>query len=157
MNYAIDNGRSLVMNTGRDLRGLDGEPASWREALTAADPAWGETATWNVLRQAAGPLTDFYLLTALDLQRGANGDIESRPASQSLYLAVLWRTLSISLAVTVLCLLLGFPVAYLNANASQRSGNLLMILVLLPLWTSLLVRSAAWIVLLQDQGIVTRC
>ena len=154
LNYALENGRSLVMNTGRDLRRLEGEPASWRDTLLEADPAWGERRTWNALRQASGPVTDFYLLTALDLERDAEGAITKRPESQSLYLAVLLRTVTISVAVTLLCLVLGFPVAHLIATASQRTGNLLMILVLLPLWTSLLVRSAAWIVLLQDQGIV---
>lgn len=154
LNYALEDGRSLVMNTGRRLRSLDEEPASWREALVEADPAWGDRKTWVALAHAAGPLTDFYLLTALDLERDAEDRIVSRPPAQSLYLSVLQRTLLISVTVTLLCLALGFPLAYLVANAPQRTGNLLMILVLLPLWTSLLVRSAAWIVLLQDQGIV---
>ncbi|WP_342643671.1 ABC transporter permease [Rhodoligotrophos ferricapiens] len=154
LNYALADGRSLVMSTGRALRGEEGEPASWRDALIAADPAWGNQKTWIALADAAGPLTDFYLLTALDLERDASNHITRRPPDQSLYLAVLQRTAVMSVSVTLLCLLLGFPLAYFVANASERTGNLLMILVLLPLWTSLLVRSAAWIVLLQDQGIV---
>lgn len=154
LNYAVDNGRSLVMNTGRDLRRLEGEPASWRDTLTESEPAWGEQETWIALAHAAGPLTDFYLLTAVDLERDDSDAIVKRPSDRSLYLSVLVRTLTISVTVTVLCLILGFPVAYLIANAPVRTGNLLMILVLLPLWTSLLVRSAAWMVLLQDQGIV---
>jgi putative spermidine/putrescine transport system permease protein len=56
--------------------------------------------------------------------------------------------------VTLLCIVLGFPVAYLLATQPPRRANLLMILVLLPFWTSLLVRTAAWIVLLQEHGIV---
>jgi len=46
LNYAIDGGRSLVMDTGRALRKLDAEPPSWREALVAANPAWGDKKTW---------------------------------------------------------------------------------------------------------------
>lgn len=154
LNYALRDGRSLVMNTGRALSRLEAEPANWRDTLIAVDPAWGERETWVVLAHAAGPLTDFYLLTALDLKRDGEDRIVARPPQQALYLTVLTRTLLISLSVTVLCLLLGFPLAYVVANARARLGNLLLILVLLPLWTSLLVRSAAWIVLLQDQGIV---
>jgi putative spermidine/putrescine transport system permease protein len=154
LNYALPEGRSLVMNTGRALRSMEGEPASWREALIAADPGWAERKTWIALAHAAGPLTDFYLLTAFDLERDADDAIVARPPDQSLYLSVLRRTILISLAVTTLCLLLGFPLAYVVANAPPARANLLIALVLLPLWTSLVVRSAAWIVLLQDQGIV---
>jgi putative spermidine/putrescine transport system permease protein len=154
LNYALPEGRSLVMNSGRALRGLDGEPASWREAMLAENPAWGERKTWVALAHAAGPLTDFYLLTAFDLERDAGDGIVRRSPDQSLYLAVLQRTILMSGAVTLLCLALGFPLAYLVANAPPARANLLMILILLPLWTSLVVRSAAWIVLLQDQGIV---
>ncbi|WP_137391844.1 ABC transporter permease [Rhodoligotrophos defluvii] len=154
LNYALSDGRSLVMNTGRALRKLQGEPASWRDTLMSEDPAWGKQKTWIALAHAAGPLTDFYLLTAVDLERDAADRITSRPPDQSLYLTVLQRTALMSVSVTLLCLLLGYPLAYYVANAPARSANLLMILVLLPLWTSLLVRSAAWIVLLQDQGLV---
>lgn len=154
LNYALRDGRSLVMNTGRSLRRLDAEPDDWRAALVAADPAWGARATWVALAHAAGPLTGFYLLTALDLERDANDAIVARPAEQALYLTVLGRTIVISVSVTLLCLALGFPLAWVVANAPARKGNLLLILVLLPLWTSLLVRSAAWIVLLQDQGLI---
>jgi putative spermidine/putrescine transport system permease protein len=144
------------MDTGRALRKLDAEPASWREALVAANPAWGEKKTWITLAEASGPLTDFYLLTAVDLEHDAANRIVPRPPQQSLYIDVLLRTVLISVTVTVLCLLLGFPLAYYVASAPPHRAGLLMILVLLPLWTSLLVRTVAWIVLLQDQGIVNQ-
>lgn len=56
--------------------------------------------------------------------------------------------------ITVICLLLAYPLAYLLANLPTRKSNLLMILVLLPFWTSILVRVAAWIVLLQSGGLI---
>lgn len=154
LNYALDNGRSLVMNTARELRRQAEEPADWRARLIEIDPAWGDHKTWIAISQAAGPFTDFYLLTAVDLERNEKDKIVRRPPERSLYLQVLGRTLLISATVTLLALVLGFPVAYLVANAPKRIAGLLMILVLLPFWTSLLVRSAAWIVLLQDQGLV---
>jgi putative spermidine/putrescine transport system permease protein len=154
LNYALSNGRSLVMSTGRALRGDTADPPDWRARLLEIDPAWGERQTWIAIAQAAGPITDFYLLTALDLERNADNRVVQRLADQSLYIQVLGRTLAISVTVTVLALVMGFPVAYLVANAPKRVAGLLMILVLLPFWTSLLVRSAAWIVLLQDQGLI---
>ncbi len=156
LNYALPNGRSLVMNTGRALRSLDAKPSSWRVKLVGIDPAWGERRTWIALAQAAGPLTDFYLLAAVDLERDPSNRIVEKPADQRLFRQVLARTFGISLIVTLLCLLLGFPVAYLIANLPERRGNLLTVLVLLPFWTSILVRTAAWIVLLQDQGLVNQ-
>ena len=64
------------------------------------------------------------------------------------------RTFLLSGLITLLCLVLGFPVAHLLATLPLRWSNLLMILVLLPFWTSLLVRTSAWIVLLQSQGVI---
>jgi putative spermidine/putrescine transport system permease protein len=154
LNYALASGRSLVMDTGRALRGLAEEPASWRDTLVGLNPRWAERETWIAIAEAAGPLTDFYLLWAVDLRRDAENRVRASPPEQSIYLRVLGRTIGISFAVTVLCLALGFPLAYVVANAPAPTDKLLMVLVLLPLWTSLLVRSAAWIVLLQDQGII---
>lgn len=156
VNYALPHGRSLVMSTGRALRSLAAEPASWRDTLIGIDPVWGERRSWIALAHAAGPLTDFYLLAAVDLERDTANRIVDKPPGDRLFRQVLARTFGVSLAVTVLCLLLGFPVAYLIATQPVRRGNLLMVLVLLPFWTSLLVRSAAWIVLLQDQGLINQ-
>jgi putative spermidine/putrescine transport system permease protein len=59
-----------------------------------------------------------------------------------------------SLLITVLCLVLAYPIAYLMSTLPVKSSNLLMILVLLPFWTSLLVRTSAWIALLQKEGVI---
>jgi ABC-type spermidine/putrescine transport system permease subunit I len=73
---------------------------------------------------------------------------------QSVYVAIIVRTFGISILVTLVTLILGFPVAYLLASLPNKTSNLLMILVLLPFWTSLLVRTTAWFVLLQDNGVI---
>ena len=104
--------------------------------------------------RASGPLTSFYLLAALDLQRDAANAIVRVPEERAIYLDVLVRTFRISLTVTLLCLLMAFPVAYLMSTQPTKIANVLMILVLLPFWTSLLVRTAAWVVLLQNEGLV---
>jgi putative spermidine/putrescine transport system permease protein len=152
LNYDHNGYRSVVTNTARKLpTAPDG---SWHDTFVALDPAWGETETWASIARAAGPRTDFYLLAALDMRRDAAGDIVGAPAEESIYRAVFLRTFLISLSVTVLCLVIGFPVAYLLATQPPRIANLLMILVLLPFWTSLLVRTTAWVVLLQTNGVV---
>lgn len=70
------------------------------------------------------------------------------------YARVLWITVRISLIVTVATLLLGYPLAYLLSSISSSKANLLIILVLVPFWTSILVRTYAWMVLLGRQGII---
>ncbi|WP_337875560.1 ABC transporter permease [Elioraea sp.] len=151
LNYDINGFRTLMFATARRLP-VPGEDA--RAALIAADPAWGERATWAAIRRAAGPVTDFYLLAALDLKRDADGAIVAAPAEQAIFLDVLARTFGISALVTLLCLAAGYPVAALLASLEPRRAAVLFAFVLLPFWTSLLVRTAAWVVLLQREGVV---
>jgi putative spermidine/putrescine transport system permease protein len=142
--------RTLLFATARKLP--EQPQGSWRDQLIALDPAWGEGATWAVIRRAAGPWTPVYLLAALDRQLDAEGRVVPVPAQQAIYLDIFARTFTIGAGVTLLCLLLGYPLAYKLATLPTRVSNLLMILVLLPFWTSLLVRTAAWVVLLQREG-----
>ena len=146
--------RTLIMRTARTLPVAEGATA--REALAAADPRWAEPELWHTIRRAGAPNTAFYLLGAVDRSIGENGEIVALPAEEAIYLDVLGRTFLMSLVVTCACLLLGFPLAYLMATLPARRSNLLMILVLLPFWTSVLVRVAAWIVILQNEGLVNQ-
>jgi putative spermidine/putrescine transport system permease protein len=70
------------------------------------------------------------------------------------YPEVLYLTFKLALTVTVACLLLGYPVAYLLATVSSRARGILMLFVLLPFFTSLLVRTYAWMALLQKTGVI---
>lgn len=76
--------------------------------------------------------------------------------SEPAYVQVLWNTIKISLIVTAATLILGYPVAYTLVSVSERIRNILMIFILLPFWTSFLVRTYAWIVILQKEGIVNK-
>ncbi|CAH2599916.1 Spermidine Putrescine ABC transporter permease component potB (TC_3.A.1.11.1) [Rhodovastum atsumiense] len=154
LNYDVTGFRTLLMSTARRVRATPPAEGEAQAALLDIDPRWGEIETWGAIHRASGPLTDFYLLASLDLHRTADGAIVGTPAEQAVYIEVLLRTLEISVIVTGLCLLLGFPTAYLLASLPARQANLLMIFVLLPFWTSLLVRLCAWIVLLQGSGLV---
>ena len=144
--------RSVLTRSARKLQRVDEGP--WREAMTAADEAWGDPGTWHALRSAGERLTARHYLNALDLQRLPDGSIGRQPEERRIYVALLGRTLLVSLGITGLCLLLGYPVAHLIAHAPPRRAHLLLALVLVPFWTSLLVRTTSWIVLLQNQGVL---
>lgn len=157
LNYPILGGRSLVMSSARGVANLGVEPAEgWRAALIGVDAAWGKRETWVALRRASGPVTDYFLLAAVDLRKDIDGWVVPSPSNEAIYLQVLGRTFWISGLVTLIALALGYPLAYLISHSSGRIAAILLMFVLLPFWTSLLVRSAAWIVLLQEQGIVNR-
>ena len=144
--------RSVVVRSARRLQDYSGGP--WRAVLLDIDDGWGDPATWRAVRTAARRLTARHYLNAVDLRRLPDGSIARQPPDRRIYLPLLGRTLVVSLGITGLCLLLGYPVAWLIAHAPPRRAGLLLGLVLLPFWTSLLVRTTSWIVLLQTQGVV---
>ena len=149
--------RSVVTRTARGLRNAQidpGVPTPWRDAVVAAADAWEDPGTWRAVRRAGERLTPRHYLNALDLDQGTEDEIVRQPEELRIYVPLLLRTLVVSTSITVLCLLLGYPVAYLIAHASPTRANLLLLLVLVPFWTSLLVRTTAWIVLLQSRGVV---
>jgi putative spermidine/putrescine transport system permease protein len=152
LNYDVSGFRSLLFSTGRQLpEVLDGAAC---DTLVGIDAKWGETETWGAIARAAGPTTSLFLLAAVDLKRTAEGHIVGAPREEAIFVQVLGRTFAIATAVTVLCLLLGYPLAYVLATLPARTANALLVLVLLPFWTSLLVRTSAWIVLLQHEGVI---
>ena len=154
LNYEVPTLKSKVTVTARKLDKIETGP--WMEAVTAADPVWKEVSTWTVVKRSGSAFTPYYLLSALDLKLANDGSIERTPQERRIYLQVLGRTLSISLLVTLCTLILGYPVAYMLATLPQRTASILMIFVLLPFWTSLLVRTTAWTILLQDGGVMAQ-
>ncbi|MDZ4093409.1 MAG: ABC transporter permease [Paracoccaceae bacterium] len=151
VNYELSGTRSLFTATGRNAKSL--EPP-YKAALIAQDAKWGDPVLWGVMRQVSSAYTlDFYL-SALDLKRDVAGGIIRVEENQRVYVNLFVRTFAMSAAITLICLILGFPIAHLLAVLPMRTSNLLMILVLLPFWTSLLVRTTSWMVLLQGQGVV---
>ena len=152
LNYDTSGFRSLLFATARRLPDEVSGPA--RDTLTEIDSRWGEVETWGVISRASGPVTSLFVLAALDLRRTAGGEFLSAPADEKIFVQVLFRTFSIATAVTILCLVLGYPLAYMLASLPTRTANMLLVLVLLPFWTSLLVRTSAWIVLLQHEGVI---
>jgi putative spermidine/putrescine transport system permease protein len=152
INYELAGTRSKIIATARKIEKIENGP--YREAFIEASDIWGEHKTWVVLKRAGSPYTTFYFTAALDLTWNADNELVQAPPQQSLFRDVFVRTFSISLTVTLATLLLGFPVAYLLATLPTKTSNLLMIMVLLPFWTSLLVRTTAWVALLQTEGVI---
>ena len=153
LNLELPGYRSLLSKTARALP-LPAEPASYRDALVQLDTRWGEPVYWQLIQRNAAGITPYYLLAALDLRLDAQGELAATTPDQAIYLDIFARTFWMGAVVTGFCLLLGYPLAYLLATLPTRQSNLLMILVLLPFWTSILVRVAAWIVLLQSGGLI---
>jgi putative spermidine/putrescine transport system permease protein len=130
-------------------------PVELRPAfIEEADEDWVDPEVWATIQRLSGHYTANYFLTAVDLERTTTGEIVEKPEFEQIYVFLFERTLWLSLTITFSCLLLGYPIAWLLANLPLRIANLLLILVLLPFWTSLLVRTSSWIVLLQQQGVI---
>ena len=123
----------------------------YKEVFLAADPAWSDPALWRVIKSVSNTYTPYYWLAALDLKQGPAG-IERVSPDQAVFIDVYGRTFWIAGTVTLFTLILGFPVAYLLATQPAHRANILMIFVMLPFWTSLLVRTTAWFVLLRSEG-----
>ncbi|HEY0213672.1 MAG TPA: ABC transporter permease, partial [Paenirhodobacter sp.] len=151
INYDVPGTRSLFTAAARGAPKLQ---PPFKEALLAQDQKWADPNVWRAMRSASSAFTGDFFLNAVDMTRDQDGKIVSVPADQSVYKGLFWRTIVMSLEITVLCLLLGFPIAFLLASVKMKHAMLLMILVLLPFWTSLLVRTTSWMVLLQQQGVV---
>ena len=144
--------RSAITRTGRKLQ-RGGEPP-YSESLPAMHPAWGQPDLWRAIVLTGSEVTPGYYLNALDLQLAPGGKIVPQPEDRRIYRALFVKTIWVSLVITLLCLAIGYPVAWFIAHAPPRQAKILLVLVLLPFWTSLLVRTTSWIVLLQQQGVV---
>jgi putative spermidine/putrescine transport system permease protein len=153
--------RSVVLKTMRamPLLDADGKPLAAtkvKQALIEIDEEWGKPDFWQVIAKNGSYYSPYYLLASVDLKQDAFGHIYRADPDQSVYTQIFGRTFWISLVVTLCALLVGYPLAYWLSTMSERRANLFMILVLIPFWTSILVRVAAWIVLLQSEGLVNK-
>ncbi len=150
LNASKSGFRSLMGKTVTALKESPDKP------LAEIDKRWGDTAYWLAIRENASPYTDAYLLESVDLERGSDGSIQAKPAGSSANGAIILRTLWTGALVTLCCLLIGLPYAMVTASVTGWKRALLLGAVLLPLWTSLLVRTAAWMILLQENGLINQ-
>ena len=151
LNAELPGARSTMMGS---MRAAEDLAAPYKAALIEDDEDWGKPEIWKLIRRESRTITPAYYLRALDYEYNTDGEIVPRPENLQVYRSIFWQTAWMSLLITSLTILLGYPIAHLLATLPAKKANLLMILVLLPFWTSLLVRTSAWIVLLQQEGVV---
>lgn len=151
VNREVSGTRSLFTKSARTAAKME---APFKEALIERDKKWADIETWRGMKIAAKSLTPAFLASAVDLKYTAEGSFERKDEGRRIHLKLFARTMEISVFVTLAGVLLGYPVAFLLSTLPARTSNLLLILVLLPFWTSLLVRTTAWIALLQGEGVI---
>ena len=151
MNYAEPGWRSLVKRTARRIKRMD---PPYKEAFIEVDERWADRTHWLSLGVMKDRVTFGYYLNAVDLDYDFDKNIIRQDENRRVYNLLWWRTILVSILVTLACLVLAYPVSYLLATLPMRYSNLLMICVLMPFWTSLLVRIVAWMIMLQQNGVV---
>jgi putative spermidine/putrescine transport system permease protein len=152
MNYELSGWRSLIKKSARAFKKIDEGP--YKEAMIKVHKRWGQIKYWQSLGAMTDNYTAGYYLNSFDLKFDGNKNVIQQPENRQVYNLLWWRTFVVSLMVTFFCVLLGYPVAYLLATLPLRISNLLMICVLMPFWTSLLVRIVAWMIMLQQEGVI---
>ncbi len=152
VNQRLVGTRFLVIRTAADAAAgvFAGQPA--RDAVLAAHSGWDNAALWSVIRANGSAYTDYYLLASFDLERSADGTLGRVSRDRAQFLDILLRTVWISAVVTVLCAVLSLPLAQAIVSAPPAWSRVMLALVLFPLWTSLLVRTVIWIIVLQRNG-----
>ena len=154
LNYEKSGIASLFKKTARKAKKWDIQnDGPFKDKLIKVHKGWGEIEVWKTLKTHSPRYTSGYFLNAIDMRKTAEG-ADFQPEDKTILIKLFQRTLIMSLIITFSCIVLGYPVAWLLANLPMRQANLLMILVLLPFWTSLLVRTSAWKVMLQQQGVI---
>ena len=152
MNYEEPGWKGIIRTSLRKFKTIEGPP--YRDAMIKANKGWGEVRFWQSLVLMKDTRTMGYYLNAFDRRYDVDKNIILRSEERRVYVMLWWRTLILSLIVTVGCLVLSYPVAHLLATLPLRYSNLLMICVLMPFWTSLLVRIVSWMVMLQQEGVI---
>ena len=151
LNYEKSGFSSLFRKSARKTKKM--EPP-YKEAFLALDKKWNDLEYWRIFKRESGKYTKAYYLSAVDAGYDDQGNVTMKPEEKQIYLNLFWRTVWVSLLITVLCIILAYPVSYLLSTLPTSKSALLLILVLLPFWTSLLVRTTSWIALLQQEGVL---
>lgn len=155
LNYEKSGMSSLFRKTGRKLKTFDPSKleTTYKDKVLGIDKKWKDIEVWRLFKREGGKYTASYYYASFDAQMGSDG-LALKDENKRIYIKLFWRTLFLSCLITFMTVLLGYPIAFLLATLKTKTSNLLMILVLLPFWTSLLVRTSAWIALLQKEGVI---
>jgi len=150
LNYEKSGFSSGLKKTIRKIKTF--EEGNFKEQFIKAHKIWNNVDYWVALKNTAPNFSYAKYLKGVDLTLDQDRNIVEVEESRRVY-KILWlRTLKVAFWVTIFCFVLAYPIAHLLAILPMKYSNILMICVLLPFWTSLLVRTSSWMVLLQQQG-----
>ncbi len=107
-----------------------------------------------VLVVLVSPVAWLFWLSFLSNDGSLSLEHYERMVASKSYARIFWTTFQVSTLTTILCILIGYPLAYFLSQLPPRAAAICLITVLLPFWTSLLVRTYAWLVLLQRKGLL---
>ena len=151
MNYAKSGWKSLLKKSKRKFKKIEEGP--YKEQMIAIDKKWADMEYWKAIGVMVDATTAGYYLNAVDLKYDVNKEVARQKENRRIYNHTWIKTFKVSILVMLFCLMLGYPISYLLSTLPLKYSNLLMICVLLPFWTSLLVRTVAWMVMLQQKGV----
>ncbi len=127
---------------------------NYKEQIMNSHKRFKNVEYWRAIKRRAPPITYSKYLKAMDMYLNEDNKIVQVEEDRRMH-RILWlRTLEIAFFVTLFCFIMAYPIAHLLATIPMKYSNLLLICVLLPFWTSLLVRTASWMILLQQQGLL---
>jgi putative spermidine/putrescine transport system permease protein len=150
LNYEKSGFSSGLKKTNRKIKKF--EKGNYKEQFMATHKIWNKVEYWVALKNTAPNWSYAKYLKGIDLKFDDKGNIEQVAEDRQIHKILWMRTLNVAFWVTVFCFCLAYPISHLLATLPMKYSNLLMICVLLPFWTSLLVRTSSWMVLLQQQG-----
>ncbi|MCK5811022.1 MAG: ABC transporter permease [Cocleimonas sp.] len=157
VNRRLPRTGSVIKRTARKIKNIAlDDVKNYQELLISLHEKWGQPEIWTGIRAASDKFTINYYANALDYKLEPSGKIVKQPEDRQVYLPILMRTFYIALIITLLTFLLGYPVAYYLSLIPLKKASILLIFVLLPFWTSLLVRTTAWIAILQSNGVINQ-
>ena len=150
LNYEKSGFSSLIKKTVRKIDKF--EEGNYKEQFIKVHKRWGQMEYMGALKNTSPAWTFAKYLKGVDLKFDQEREIIQVPEDRRIHKILWMRTINVAIWVTVFCFVLAYPIAHLLATLPMKYSNLLMICVLLPFWTSLLVRTSSWMVLLQQQG-----
>ena len=153
MNYAKSGWKSMIKKSKRKFKKIDVNDGPFKDKMIEIDKKWADKEYWLALGVMVDPTTYEYYFNAIDKKYDSEKNVIDQPENRQIYVKTWIKTFKVSILVTFFCLMLGYPIAYLLATLPLKYSNLLMICVLLPFWTSLLVRIVVWMVILQQKGV----
>ena len=152
MNFTKNGFKSILKKLRREMKKFD--EGNYKEQIMAVHKRWADVEYWRAIKARSPSFTNQKYLKGMDMYTNEKGEIVSVPEDRQIHRILWFRTLEVAFFVTVFCFLMAYPIAHLLATIPMKYSNLLLICVLLPFWTSLLVRTASWMILLQQNGII---